>query len=484
MIVNPVNSLKYSKKIADPIHGMIRLTNIEEKILQHRVFQRLRNITQLGLAKYVYPGAMHTRFTHSLGVVQNITLMMDAIYRNYQKYPQLFGNIDEDLVFGEEQLQILRLAAMCHDLGHFPFSHNIEPAFKWLFAKKIIKQPITHEDLSASIVENLLDNIIKHYTSETSNLILGNYSNFNSLFMNFMISGAIDADRMDYLVRDALHCGVDHGYFDKNRLLDSLIVFNTNILGKNTNLLGFRSKGIEAVEQFLLARHRMHQTIYYNSSVVSFEAAIKRAYYRITTENSPWPLPDEFIQNPELFINFDEYSLFYIMRKELIKRNSWLSRPVINRNPIIKYGPYFHTISTEIKKTSNQNEIIKSQNHLRIIKELIELEDPINDWDNKDHWVYIENKKQKLIDPIPKYFYNENIRYSDAKNLKNVIMLINDNRNLIDLTKVDANHSFLPYITGKEYHRYLFFTNKENNERLENKLKPIIDYERELYVKL
>ena len=137
---NPVNNLQLVKRIADPIHGLIRLTEIESKILDHVAFQRLRGISQLGMAKYVYPGANHNRFSHSLGVLNNVTRMYNAAFQNFKRNRELCGDVEVDWIFSDRMLQITRLAALCHDLGHFPFSHNLEEAFTWLSKAKIIKQ--------------------------------------------------------------------------------------------------------------------------------------------------------------------------------------------------------------------------------------------------------------------------------------------------------------------------------------------------------
>ena len=145
---NPVDQLKAHKRIADPVHGLIRLTELESKVLQTPIFQRLRHITQLGMASSVYPGATHSRFTHSLGVVHNATAMFDVAYKNWMRSPDQCGDIDADLLFSEEMLQITRLAAMCHDLGHLPFSHNLEIALYKFHTTHRTKQ---HQEFSPGI---------------------------------------------------------------------------------------------------------------------------------------------------------------------------------------------------------------------------------------------------------------------------------------------------------------------------------------------
>lgn len=469
---NPVNTLNVEKRIADPVHGLIRLTEIESKVLEHTAFQRLRNISQLGMAKYVYPGAMHNRFSHSLGVLHNVTEIFDVAYRNWVRTPELSGEINADLIFSEDTLQVARLAAMCHDLGHFPFSHNLENSFDWMKEAGLIDDTFRHEQLSVVIIHKLLGHILGGHTHAVADLIEGNYNRFDkNLFSSLVISSAIDADRMDYLVRDALNCGVDQGRYDKERLLDSILPYSVKVNNKQIDVMAFKSKGIEAVEQFLLARHRMHQTIYFNPSVVGFEAGLRRAYFRISSDNPPWDLPDVYIDHPDRFIEFDEAEFFTQLKQELRERDSWLVDPLVNRVPLKKVGPFYHTI-VESKKTSKED--IKKYSLLKERQD--ELEIPSRDWYQQDHWVYVENKEQSLVDSLPRSIINQEDNFEDAKKLKNVIMLVNANGDLIDPTSASYGHTFLPFITGHKYHRFLFFSHKNNSQRIKSELLPLMEY--------
>jgi HD superfamily phosphohydrolase len=465
---NPVNNLDVSKRIADPVHGLIRLTAIEAKILEHPAFQRLREVTQLGMAKYVYPGAMHSRFAHSLGVLSNVTEIYDMAYRNWKRRPELSGEIEADLLFSEEMLQTTRIAAMCHDLGHFPFSHNLEESFDWMFKSRLISDSFRHEDLSALIIREVLGDILGDHTEKVAGLIDGDYTSLGQcLFPAFLVSSAIDGDRMDYLVRDALSCGVDQGRFDKERLLDSAIPYNTTINGRSHDVMAFKSKGIESIEQFLLARHRMHQTIYFNPSVIGFEAGLRRAYYMVTTDDPPWPLPMEYIDDPSKFTDFDEAEFFVKLKHELRKRKSWLVDPIINRSSLRKIGPFYHTI------VEGQNQTKQSSERFALLKEKQdELEVPYEDWYGKDHWIYAEQKSQILVDPLPRSMKGE-YGFEDAKSLKNVVLLVNERGMLVDPTDVSFGHTFLPFITGHSYHRFLFYTHKSNTVRIEQALQEV-----------
>jgi HD superfamily phosphohydrolase len=468
---SPLSSLKVAKRIADPVHGLIKLNSLESKVLQHPSFQRLRDITQLGIAKYVFPGASHNRFSHSLGMLHNVTAMYDAAYRNWERNRDVCGDIEADWLFSDDLFQSVRLAALCHDLGHFPFSHNLEKALDWMAESGLIGETYRHERLSAVIIEEMLGSILDQYIPTITGLIEGDYTKTkNSLFPSFLVSSSIDGDRMDYLVRDSLHCGVDHGRIDRNRLLDSIIPYSIKIGGRQHDVLGFQAKGIEAMEQFLLARHRMHQIVYFNPSVVGFEAGLRRAYYRISREDPPWDLPDVYLDDPHRFLKFDEAEFFNQLKKELKALDSWLYDPIVKRMPLTKFGPFFFTRTRGRKSSKDEREMFQSLTQMQM-----DLEDPAKDWNNADHWVYAESMDQTLVDSLPRLINRDKDGFEDAKNLKNVIFLVTSKGKLIDPTSIDYGHTFLPFISGHTYYRFLFFCHKNDAQRLNSTLQPLLD---------
>ncbi|WP_297498630.1 HD domain-containing protein [Thermococcus sp.] len=201
------------KLVHDPIHGGIELDEFAVKLVDTPEFQKLRRITQLGLAFLVYPSARHTRFEHSLGTYHLARLVST---RNPE--------IEEGVVY----------AALLHDLGHYPFSHTLEA----LYPK--------HEENTRWL--------IKH--GGIGDILEENFSlrEFEGLLKNPLVSGDIDADRMDYLVRDAYYTGVAYGIVDLERLVRNLCWD-----GKRLILL---EKGIMAGQNLLLARSMMYPTVY------------------------------------------------------------------------------------------------------------------------------------------------------------------------------------------------------------------------------
>ena len=208
------------KSIQDPVHGIIKLEDWMIKIIDTPQFQRLRRIKHLGFANLVYPGANHTRFEHSLGVMHIARLL------------------SEKLELGDE----IVVAGLLHDIGHTPFSHSSE---------RILEKyaGISHENVKRVIRRELKDvlNDLGFSISKIADIISGKKPS--------IVSGDIDVDRMDYLVRDSHYTGVAYGVFDISRLIDKIKFENEIIIEQG---------GIKAAESLLISRFLMYPTVYYH----------------------------------------------------------------------------------------------------------------------------------------------------------------------------------------------------------------------------
>ena len=195
-------------EIRDPIHGFIELNEWEWDIINHPAFQRLRRIRQLAWTDMVYPGATHTRFEHSLGVMHVATRLFDSLRKRESEIlttEYLFEDAGLD-----RQRQIIRLAALLHDIGHGPFSHAAEELFP---LKPRSTKRYQHEDYSSAIIEFILHEEIQNHPlntnnfrikiSEIINIFTGVPIALNTLVWKNIVSGQMDADRMDYLLRDS-----------------------------------------------------------------------------------------------------------------------------------------------------------------------------------------------------------------------------------------------------------------------------------------
>lgn len=229
------------KNIRDPIHGYIDVSESELTVINSPQFQRLRRIKQLGLSSTVYPGASHTRFEHSLGVMH------------------LAGRVARSLDLPEQEIKANRLAGLVHDTGHLPFSHTLERVFEE-------SKGYGHEQISCQVVDELVDDSSVTFEADAThvkNIITGKNNGVN------IIANDIDVDRLDYLYRDSYETGIDHGSVDG----DTLIKFSTVI----DNKFAFEHKALQAVESLLSSRLHMTRSVYSHDTVNITETMLHRA---------------------------------------------------------------------------------------------------------------------------------------------------------------------------------------------------------------
>ncbi|RYZ88871.1 MAG: HD domain-containing protein [Proteobacteria bacterium] len=248
-------------RIRDPIHGFIRFSPNERQVIDHPLFRRLRHIRQLALTEYVYPGATHSRFGHSLGVMEIVTRMFDVLCaKNGSLMEDVFR---KDSRFSDNPLatarQAVRVAALLHDTGHAPFSHAVE---------KFAHKDADHEHLSIQIASEhaLLGGTLKSLWGEqmptlVAQLLSGKDLPPQLLVLRHLVSSQLDGDRMDYLLRDSYYCGVEYGRFDHRRLIESLEVIGDENIGLE---IAINRDGIHTLEAFVLARYQLFTQVLYH----------------------------------------------------------------------------------------------------------------------------------------------------------------------------------------------------------------------------
>ena len=226
------------KIINDPVFGFLSIPNdLIFDVLQHPYVQRLNRIRQLGLSYLVYPGAMHSRFGHSLGAMH---LMQEAIQSLRLKQVEITA---------EEETAAM-IAILLHDIGHGPFSHVLEHT---------IVDGVSHEDISLLMMERI--NLDLHGQLDTAIAIFKN--EYPKHFLHQLISSQLDVDRMDYLCRDSFFTGVQEGRVASERLLKMLDVRDDRLV--------VQVKGIYSVEKFLVARRLMYWQVYLHKTSVAAE---------------------------------------------------------------------------------------------------------------------------------------------------------------------------------------------------------------------
>lgn len=256
-------------EIRDAIHTFIRLDSAERAVVDSAPFQRLRHIHQLALTYLVYPGATHRRFEHSLGVMELAGRVFDVITDQRNILPDV-----QHLVPDKDQLtywrRVLRMAALCHDIGHLPFSHAAE--------KELLPNGWDHERLTVDLIRSpemmeIWQSIVPPLNSEhVVKLAVGPkkyktapFTDWESILSEIIVGDAFGVDRMDYLLRDSYHAGVAYGIFDRYRLIDSLRILPRSDLGSAEPALGLEHGGIYAAEALMLARYFMYQQVYFHN---------------------------------------------------------------------------------------------------------------------------------------------------------------------------------------------------------------------------
>jgi len=233
--------------IRDSIHGDIYVEDEAiYEIINTPEFQRLRRLSQLGGAQFAYPGATHTRFSHSLGVYY--------VIGEFLKNPYFAEATTE-----KEKL-LVKIAGLLHDIGHGPFSHSFEG-----ITKK------SHEDYSVAIIKNPEGNIAKilkkHRINpeDVADIIEGNYKNE---YVSLLVSSQLDADRLDYLKRDAYYAGVNYASIDVSFLVRNVMIVEDKI--------AYSTKAIYAIESYLLGRYHMFKQVYNHKISIAFDTLLQK----------------------------------------------------------------------------------------------------------------------------------------------------------------------------------------------------------------
>lgn len=226
------------KIINDPVHGFINIqSGIIFNLIEHKYFQRLRRIKQLGLTDFVYPGACHTRFQHAIGAMYLMELAIDVLRSK--------GNI-----ITNDEATAVSIAIMLHDIGHGPFSHALEHS---------LVSEINHEELSLILMKYLNDEFNGRLTL-VIDIFLDKY---HKHFLHQLVSSQLDMDRLDYLRRDSFYTGVIEGAVGSDRIIKMLNVVDDQLI--------VEEKGIYSIEKFLIARRLMYWQVYLHKTVISAE---------------------------------------------------------------------------------------------------------------------------------------------------------------------------------------------------------------------
>jgi len=267
-------------EIRDPIHVFIRMSTEERKIVDSAPFQRLRHIHQLALTYLTYPGATHKRFEHSLGVMELASRVFDVVTHPDAVTDEIRELVPE--ITNPDKLKywrcVIRVAALCHDLGHLPFSHAAESALLppgWDHERltvEIIKSPEMQGVWDSLTPPLRPDDIIKLAVGPKKVKDL-RFSDWEAILAEIIVGDAFGVDRIDYLLRDSYHAGVAYGRFDHYRLIDTLRILHPPANAKDGKkgdqvsrepVLGVEEGGLHSAEALLLARYFMYSQVYFH----------------------------------------------------------------------------------------------------------------------------------------------------------------------------------------------------------------------------
>ena len=320
---------KHQHEIRDPIHVFVHFNSDERKILDSRAFQRLRYIHQLALTCLLYPGATHRRFEHSLGVMELAGRVFDVVTSRDNVLPEVQEALPE--ITQKNQLDYwrsaLRVAALCHDIGHLPFSHAAE--------KALLPEGWNHERLTRELILSPeMTDLLSQMTPplrplQVVKLAIGPkkakdlpFSSWESILAEIIVGDAFGVDRMDYLLRDSHHAGVAYGKFDHYRLIDTLRILPAPPADKAENehrveeegeskelphgtarankkapmgepALGVEEGGVHSAEALMLARYFMYSQLYFHPVRRIYDITSRTFFWNGWREaGSPQTLPN------------------------------------------------------------------------------------------------------------------------------------------------------------------------------------------------
>lgn len=304
----------------DPVHDYVYVRHqIILDLIDSKEFQRLRRIKQLGTSQYTFHGAEHSRFSHSLGVYELARKICDRFVRNYS---------DE---WDDSERLVTLCAALLHDIGHGPFSHTFEQIFNTdheRFTTEIILDENTE-------VNAILRRVSPDFPNEVASVITQEYPNPQVVQL---ISSQIDADRMDYLQRDAYYTGVTYGKFDLSRIL--------RVIRPHKEGIAFQYQGMHAVEDYIVRRYQMYMQVYFHPVSRGMEVTLDRLLTRAQDLYQTGKLPSEipflepFFENDYTvhdYLRLDDNVLMYAISMWVNSEDrhlSTLAKMVLNRKPL------------------------------------------------------------------------------------------------------------------------------------------------------
>lgn len=366
--------MKPHRIVFDPLYGFIKLTETEHNIIQSPFYQRLRWIKQLGFSNYIFPGAEHNRFAHAMGVMHCADQMLRAIGKAVPDH-QLYDikATDEATLFHKS----VRIAALLHDIGTFPFSHTCEGAYikhgdsSYKASDRGKPLPNNHEHLGAFILKNTdYDTGITQILSRDglsyesiSKIVKGDSPD---ILANQLLHAELDADRMDYLMRDAHYTGLKYGQIDREYILYHLTTFDS---GDGKQSLAIRENALHTVEDFLIARFGWYSQVIRNSGGAKFDILAETVTKYFLENKLMWQFQDLLgmvEKDPERFFGFSDFYFMNLLYDQNVEKKvkdpkikEMISMLLYRRSPIEIQLPLFsHKLVTRDEEGARKREAL------------------------------------------------------------------------------------------------------------------------------
>jgi HD superfamily phosphohydrolase len=404
------DTMRFMKRgvLYDVLYGFVPITEWEEKIINSPFFQRLRWIKQLSFANYIFPGAEHNRFAHTIGVMHSMDQMLRALGVAVPD-AELY---DKRATSQAAMLhKSCRIAALLHDIGTFPFSHTVEYGYirhgndDRRLPNRAKKLTNNHEHLGAFIIKNTryeggITQILEDYGFDVqliSKIIKGESP---YMIANQLMHSDLDADRMDYLLRDSYYTGIKYGQFDRDYILANLETFD---IGKGQVGFGVRENAMRAVEDFLIARFNWYSQVVKNSGSAKFDVISSHIAQKFLEEDVIHQFHDllSMIEDrDERFFWWND--IYFINRCQEVrhlgliddpKTNEFIEMLLYRKSPKTVHHPEFeHRI---LESTGSEAEREKRVKRIKAI--VNDFEDVIEEYGTGKEWILADIPSKDVI---------------------------------------------------------------------------------------
>ncbi len=383
------------KIIYDVLYGFIDITPVEWELIHSPFYQRLRWIKQLGFSFYTFPGAEHSRFGHSIGVMFNSHKILESIGKAVPISELIkSGNLSTQAHYN----QTIRIAALLHDIGTFPFSHTTEAAYiDFGETKKKKGHQDDHEHLGSFIIKNTdyeggITYILKKYhidPQQISNLVKGVD---DSYLANQILHSEIDCDRMDYLLRDAHYTGLQYGTYDRDYLLHHFVAKDIG----GHNVLAIKKNALHCVEDFLMSRFAWYSQVVRSARGAKFDAMAQEITYFLLEKKMIHrysELLDMVSKKPVDFYHFNDNYFMSLLHEHFVKENFKSNERIESLVEGVLFEKSPKTVKCEelAQRLLNQDEEQKNQKIVKKAMEKIEeIEKVLEKYGTEKDWILID----------------------------------------------------------------------------------------------